>query len=274
MRLFTFLCISIILLNPFSVSAQRLVSSSERLTPQWVNNSGQLKRFNGTYAFQLVRDEGESLNLLQGSELVSLGNYLQSQHHINGVIDRNVNSNAEYSSTIELSFTTNTSVEAFSCRKIDSYWRQVRIPGVGLRYEYFSLYAVSQPGSTPAFDEFYLTDKYDSNGLWRSMVVPGWGQMYKGDHLKGGFILGGTAVLAGGVIYTECMRQNTVALMRQTTSNVLHKQLARRQAAWGTATTVCTTALITLYVYNIVDAIVAPGAKRVIVQPGYMSLTF
>ena len=53
------------------------------------------------------------------------------------------------------------------------------------------------------YDDFELTTQYGAQGLWRSAIVPGWGQFHKGSYLKGGLILGGTAVLIGGIVAAE-----------------------------------------------------------------------
>lgn len=263
----------LILVSPFLYS-QKIITTSDRYRPSWIDNSVRLKKYNETYSYHVVLDAGQSLNTLRESELVALSNYLQHTNRIEGVIDRKVNAGTnDYSSSIGLSYKTNTSVEEFTCKKIDSYWVQQKIAGSGLQFTYYSLYAVAH-SSVSDFDEYNLTEKYGAIGLWRSMLVPGWGQMHKGAYAKGGVILGGTVALAGGIIFTENMRQSCLMQMSQTHSAPVIKQLSANMTNWSVGRNVCIGAVAALYIYNLVDAVVAPGARRVVVTPGYMAVRF
>lgn len=278
MRKTIILSISLLIsVSPFLYS-QKKITASDKYRPSWVDNSGRLKKFNDTYSYHVVLDAGPSLNLLRESELVALSNYLQRTNRIEGVIDRNVNvgtndDQSTYSSNIGLSYKTNTSVEQFTCKKIDSYWVQQQISGGGLQFTYYSLYAVAN-SYVYDFDEYHLTEKYGVRGLWRSMIVPGWGQMHKGSYIKGGIMLGGTVALAGGIIFTESMRKSCYTQIGQTHSSTAIKQLSANAANWAIGRNICIGAAAALYVYNLVDAIVAPGARRVVVTPGYMAVRF
>lgn len=263
----------LILVSPFLYS-QKIITTSDRYRPSWIDNSVRLKKYNETYSYHVVLDAGQSLNTLRESELVALSNYLQHTNRIEGVIDRKVNAGTnDYSSSIGLSYKTNTSVEEFTCKKIDSYWVQQKIAGSGLQFTYYSLYAVAH-SSVSDFDEYNLTEKYGAIGLWRSMLVPGWGQMHKGAYVKGSVILGGTIALAGGIIFTENMRQSCLMQMSQTHSAPVIKQLSANMTNWSVGRNVCIGAVAALYIYNLVDAVVAPGARRVVVTPGYMAVRF
>lgn len=147
--------------------------------------------------------------------------------------------------------------------KIDEYWER----GADGNYHLTTLYARSQVDVTPQFDDVKLTTKYDINDMWRSAIVPGWGQLYKGSTLKGGLIMGGTVACIGAIIFTDCTRASFNSKIQKTHDAKLKLHYADRRTAYATGRDICIGALCALYVYNIVDAIVAPGARRVLTSP-------
>lgn len=137
--------------------------------------------------------------------------------------------------------------------------------------EYFnnsSLTTLYQVATTPNsyFDKTYVTTKYGGHGVWRSAIVPGWGQLYKGSKLKGGLIMGGTVATIGGIIVTECVRSDYLNKISKTKSADIKRAYATKADHYAMGRNVCIGALAALYIYNIIDAAVAPGAKRVIVR--------
>lgn len=147
--------------------------------------------------------------------------------------------------------------------KIDEYWER----GADGNYHLTTLYARSQVDVTPQFDDVKLTTKYDINDMWRSAIVPGWGQLYKGSTLKGGLIMGGTVACIGAIIFTDCTRASFNSKIQKTHDAKLKLHYADQRTAYATGRDICIGALCALYVYNIVDAIVAPGARRVLTSP-------
>lgn len=255
----------------WDISAQSVISRSAKFRPKWVNSSASIPKYNQTYEYKLVKDSGPSLDYLEANRRAALGSYLQSVNKIDGIIDtqyEELNTDKESSShsSYKISFQTQTTVEDFTCVLIDDYSEQVTIPGVGLRHNYYTLYAVSKPGIQPLFDDYSLEDKYGARGLWRSAIVPGWGQFHKGSYLKGGLILGGTVVLVGGIIFTENQRTDYVSKIAKTHDANIKKAYATKRDHFATGRNICIGAVAALYVYNLIDAIVAPGARRVVVQ--------
>lgn len=147
--------------------------------------------------------------------------------------------------------------------KIDEYWER-RDDG---RYYLTTLFARSQIDKTPDFDNVRLTTKYGMRGLWRSAIIPGWGQLYKGSTLKGGLILGGTALSVAAIIYTDCMRVDYNNKIGKTHNADNKREYANRRDNFETGRNICIGVLGALYIYNIVDAIVAPGARRILTSP-------
>lgn len=132
--------------------------------------------------------------------------------------------------------------------------------------EFSTLYAVALTNS-PIYDDIRVTSQYGARGLWRSAIVPGWGQMYKGSFAKGGIIMGGTVALAAGIIVSESLRKDFVTKASQTHSTEATKQYQANVNNASLARNICIGGIAALYIYNLVDAIVAPGGKRIIVTP-------
>lgn len=276
-RFLLFLSVQMLLCVTMVTSAQ--IRSSEKMRPQWLKQPPVPT--NASFTYEIVNSVSSTLDgarekclsqLISGSGLesgiVAVSNYTTdenlSQTWINGKLEERL----DYSSrTVTKAESRAVSLHV---KEVAEYWTYDAMGN----YYLSKLYAKSRLNSTPSFDEVYLTEKYGARGLWRSMIVPGWGQMHKGSYVKGGIMLGGTVVLAGGIIFTESMRKSCYTQIGQTHSSTAIKQLSANAANWAIGRNICIGAAAALYVYNLVDAIVAPGARRVVVTPGYMAVRF
>lgn len=145
---------------------------------------------------------------------------------------------------------------------VDEFWEMDRAGN----YVLSRLYAVSASDVPPLFDNLSLTTNYGARAMWKSLIIPGWGQFSKGQKLKGGMILGGTALLVGGIVATENMRADYRRRVNETHDVAQRRDYIRRVDRFSTARNVCIGAVGALYVYNLVDAIVSQGARRVVVK--------
>ncbi|MCH5328998.1 MAG: hypothetical protein J1E02_08245 [Coprobacter sp.] len=119
----------------------------------------------------------------------------------------------------------------------------------------------------PLYDDVELTTSYMSDpATWGLALIPGAAQFHKGSYLKGGLILGGTVVLVGGIIFTENQRSDYVGKIAKTHNANIKRAYATKRDHFATGRNICIGAGAALYVYNLIDAIVAPGARRVIVK--------
>lgn len=88
--------------------------------------------------------------------------------------------------------------------------------------------------------------------------------MYKGSMVKGGCILGGEIALVAALISAESMRASYVKKMKENPRQL--KLYNTKADQWENIRNVCIGGAAALYVYNLIDAIVAPGARRVVVR--------
>lgn len=154
-----------------------------------------------------------------------------------------------------------------NCALVDEY----SIVRDGIIY-YDALYQVTRGEGVP-FLETYLTNKYGAKGCLLS-IVPGLGQFSKGDPLKGGLFLGGCAAGAVGVVITESQRQAYISQMSQIHDANILRQLDARQKNMGIARNVCIGATAAIYLWNLIDAAVAPGARRVVITGNSIQYNF
>mgnify|MGYP003291552031 FL=1 len=108
----------------------------------------------------------------------------------------------------------------------------------------------------------YVTDRYGASAACLS-IVPGIGQFYKGDMLKGSLFMGGCVLGGVGVVFTEMQRQAYLSQISQTHDINVIRQLDANRKNMGIARNVCIGVTAALYVWNIFDAAVAPGARRI-----------
>lgn len=150
-----------------------------------------------------------------------------------------------------------------TCRVIDEYWE--RSGGI---YTVSRLYAVNdptKPGKGSQNDSFRKTTSYGVAPVFYSLI-PGVGQMYKGSTVKGGIILGSAVVVGAGIITAESLRASYVKKMKEYPQ---HLDFYNNKATtWKNVRNVAIGVGAGLYVYNLIDAAVASGRRRVIVSKG------
>lgn len=122
-----------------------------------------------------------------------------------------------------------------------------------------SLYMVAVCDN-PIFDRTYITTAYGVVPMFMS-VIPGAGQWYKGNKTKGLAFFAAEAVALGCLIYTENARSNYISMMYSHPYQAYqYKTLADN---YGMARNCCVGVAAAVYLYNLIDALVAPGARRV-----------
>ena len=126
----------------------------------------------------------------------------------------------------------------------------------------WSLYQVAK-SDRAIFEECITTEDYGAKGAVMS-IIPGCGQFYKGDPLKGSLFMGGCVAGSLAAVFTEMQRQAYVSQIGQTHDINVIRQLDARQKNLGIARNVCIGATAALYVWNIVDGALAPGAKKIV----------
>lgn len=227
-----------------------------------------LKRSNFSYYFKIVKISSLDLETARNQRVNQLAISIGTRNELSGkaiteietVHGDNTNSKEQF----KLVFSNNIGTDVFFAKYIDDYWEYISYPDGSKGYEYYALFAVSASPNAPIYDEFSITRSYGLKPLAMS-IVPGWGQMYKGSTGKGIAIIAAEVATVGGIIFTENERATNYSKMISQPQYA--KQYKARVDNYETARNCCIGAAIAVYVYNLIDAIVAPGARRVVVEP-------
>lgn len=272
-RLILIICALLSYCNP--IVAQK----SANLRPKWVGNAPGSPRIE-FYFIEVHSDGSTSLpgariavkqeiaSNVERTDKVSVSEIFDDKSVQNYGVDNNAT--LQSTDSYQLNLTVEGSSRPIKTRRIDEYWEAVSRGGINV-LDYHALYAVERNGSIADFSDISSVSSYGVSGLWRSAIVPGWGQFYKGSGLKGGLMLGGTVALAGGIIYTETTRQDYMNKIAKTHNAGNIREYKNRADNFALGRNICIGGLAALYVYNIIDAIVAPGARHIVVKKNHDS---
>lgn len=151
-------------------------------------------------------------------------------------------------------------------RRIDEYWKTVQRGNIKV-LDYHALYAIERNNHIADFSNISTISSYGAAGLWRSAIMPGWGQMYKGSYIKGGLVMGGFVAGIAGIVFTETRRQAYISKTGKYQGIDAKRFYIDKAKNMETGRNICIGAAAAIYVYSLIDAIVAPGARRIIVTP-------
>ena len=156
-------------------------------------------------------------------------------------------------------------------KKVDEYSYFEDFEANEFGFEYYQLYAVSEKNILPVFDKFVIVDNSNSTATALS-IIPGVGQLYKGETLKGCGILGTEAFLTAGALVSHKYYKK---YQKNADSGVPHADSWESKAtSCKVARNILAGAFASVWIYNILDAAVLPGGSRVLVKrPDGQNLT-
>lgn len=259
------------------VRSQNSVSSSERMKPDWLVNE-MPKPSNNSYHFlktegiksnlEEAREECLSQvahNITRGVKIFSVSETKKKSSSTRNEYGLNENLETEYT----LTYTIKSDTVNALFRKIDEYW-EVITSGSAVVYRCYTLYAVAENSESVSFDQITFSYKYGGDALWRSALVPGFGQIYKGHKVKGIGIMSGEALLIGGIIFCESRRSDFVRKSKETLKIDKVNNYLDNADNYATYRDICIGAAAALYAYNLIDAFVTGGRKKTYTKPGSM----
>lgn len=249
-------------------------SKSDKLRPQWVTRAVP-ESHSGTYIFVRAHGEGASLAGARQMAFVNMAQKLEQERGL--TVNTSVLSkekftqtqsytNSSYQQEITMEVTENGHRLEIVCREIDDYWEEV----YG-KYSVDILYTVTDKNAYGGSydDQIKVTTSYGAAGFLS--IVPSVAQFYKGSVVKGSLILAGEVAAAGGILLCENTRAAYVKKMNEQPKYAAeYNSLAD---TWETGRNICIGAAAAIYVYNLIDAFTAKGAKRIVIKKGRASLT-
>lgn len=268
------LCVLLLLLIVAAPNAAHAKTKSDKIKPVWLKNTPL--PLNNTYSFKVIMvDNGQELASSRMLARAELSRYIAKEFNIE--ISEEVTETStttqnrnQYGYTDQETYVFHAKSEekpvSVYGERVDEYYEIYEEGGIRV-FKLYTLYAVSNVGKRAVFDEFNLTTKY---GFSARTLIPGWAQMYKGSTTKGVIILAAEVAAIGGIIYTENERASYESKMRSQPN--FAKQYKTKMDNFETARNCCIGAAAAIYVYNLIDAVVAPGARRVVVKPRNLHL--
>lgn len=242
------------------------LSVSAETRPQWVQKGVESlnnKVTDRAYGFQSFRTVSADRNRLELERFKPLMEYVGGEYGVaveSMSLDRLAASGGR--ATYRISFPQAGGTSVVYAQLVDDWMHLEEGESESWGFNLHQLYAVSDRDAVPQFDNFTVSERYGVAPVLMSLV-PGLGQIYKGQKVKGYTILGAEAVLVGGIIYGELERARYVRLGKEEGNATSYNSKA---ATFRQLRNVCIVAGSALYLYNIIDAAVAKGARRVTVQ--------
>ena len=93
--------------------------------------------------------------------------------------------------------------------------------------------------------------------------VPGMAQIKKGSVVKGSCFIAGEVVFIGGIVVTECLRQNYAKQIAMTNNSALKKRFATNANVCMITRNVCIAGAVAVYAWNVIDGIVAKDKRQI-----------
>ncbi len=265
MKKITLLALLCILLC--SVQTLSAGKRSDAVKPKWLTASVP-ESMSNSYFFVRAYGKGLSVAAAKQDAFANMSQRLEAERKltidtyskVSEVIVQNTDESAsEYRQEIIVEATEKGRKIKITCREIDDYWTCNN--GV---YEMHVLYTVSNNTYGGSYeDEIIITTEYGAKAGFMS-IIPSVGQFYKGSTTKGSIILASEILAAGGIILCENNRASYIKKMHEQPKYASeYNSLAN---TWETNRNICIGAAAAIYAYNLIDAFVAKGAKRVVIK--------
>ncbi|MDR1169806.1 MAG: DUF5683 domain-containing protein [Prevotellaceae bacterium] len=271
--LYWFLTILISSTGNHALFAQSNTSHSDRLP--WVDGVFPAKK--GVFDYRVARGEGATLSDARNDAfsrlLADLGN--KAGVTVNSQTLAEIKSSLNYSSSSDNYLESVSNVTTYridregfktSFTKVSEYYEYTRG-----RYLLWELYEVSQVASFTVIIPEY-TSHYGREALWRSMIIPGWGQFYKRKANKGIIFLTTEVAVVSGLAFCEIRCSNNWRKSIETTNVSIAKEYRNRADSWELRRNVLVGAAAGIYLWNVLDAALAKGKLKYAWMPENLNL--
>ncbi len=236
--------------------------SSSQETPPWVKGNYPPK--NGTFHYMVADGSGATLKEAQHDADLSLITDLmrasgvtvsgkQIEKILVNIKDGQPEEKNEFSSQYDFTYDN----VKMSFKAVDRYVKQK-----GKVIECKTLYEVANDPSKVSYLPVEYTNSYGARGLWRSALIPGWGQMYKQSYFKGALFLAAEIGCVATALAFENQRSSYVNKARAAYSA---DAISFYQKKANNARNIRNGLIIGasgVYIVNLVDALVAKGKLR------------
>lgn len=256
---FTLLC----LLVPATVSAET--------APRWITKGvAELdkERSNESYRFHVFHTYDPDQKIIELNRLNPVLDYVAKTYGVSRS-DMNLDTLSENEedkfAVHAVSFLLNGKESVVYAQLVDDYVKFEDFADGEFEYNLYQLYAITEANKEPAFDDFKVTNKYYGVPTVLS-VVPGLGQLYKGNKIKGFTIMGSEVLLVSGAIVSN-IEMKKFEKISEDYSGIIHESYQSQARTFRQFRNFCVITGAGLYIYNILDATFAKGVRYVKVKP-------
>ena len=248
--------------------AAACMTVSAQTKPLWVQKGVKTmnnERSYKSYDFHMFTTYGADTSLLESERFKLLMEYVSKEYgtDIDGIKLDSLCSDGGSRTMYRLSFLSQDGKVSEVFAQLVDDWSRYEDNVDSWGFELHQLYAVSERNVQPQFDKFSLTDNYGIKPLFLS-IIPGLGQIYKGQDAKGYAILGTEALLLAGGVYsvTEVGRYNRLAKKNPG----VYDNYQSNATSYRQIRNACFIAGGALYIYNLIDAAISKGKRRVVIE--------
>ncbi len=237
--------------------------------PEWVQKGEEAmnrKRTNDSYVFKAFHQADADYNRLMDGRFDPLIHYVASRYHAErgSVQLDSLVSGAGVPVTYRIAFRDAEGEAVVLARRVDSYLTFEDINDQEFLWEHDQLFAVSDKNRDVVFDSFGIESA--NNGLAALMsVVPGVGQLYKGNTTKGLVILGSEVAL--GAAATIFQLKANGFQKRADAGEFPMDSWQSKADGYRLVRNVSFGAMAGIWLFGIFDAVVGDGAERLKVEP-------
>ena len=236
------------------------------LKPKWVGNTP--KELNSSYKFMEITSYGTDIHsaridalhmLAQDKDLRNAVTISVDAEKITKATQKGGDFDLQEDITDEVEIRVKVRDEKYKVQaaKVDEYVERSRG-----EVRMHTLFMVALQDN-PTFDRTYVNSSYGVTPALMS-VIPGLGQLHKGSKVKAATLFALEAVAVAGIIVSDNERASYRTKMKE--QPAFAKQYKNKSDNWETARHVCIGAAAGIWLYNIVDALAAKGARRVVVK--------
>ncbi len=247
----------VLLLAALSLYAQK---------PQWVGDVP--KELNDTYQFVEIVSIGDNLNEARADALLQLAHDRRlneaamvkvetgeltnvEQKFVNGELQEVVDSK------MDIKIKVSGDEYKLQAAKVDEYI--TKKDGMTVLHTLF----IVATCDNPKFDRTRLTASYGAAPVFMS-VIPGLGQWHKGSKVKGICMFAAEAAAVAGIIICEDQRATYIKKAKEQPKFL--KTYTTKADNWETGRNISIGVAAGIWLYNIIDAAVAKGARKVVVN--------
>ena len=145
--------------------------------------------------------------------------------------------------------------------KVDEYSELDRKSSGGVKYKVWQLYAIDCSWANQI--KLNYSTKYGfSKAGWRSLIVPGWGQFYKKQNIKGTLFFGTEVAAIASTMYFQNRYDHNLNQKSQTPILDLQKEYSNRAQKQKLYRNISIGACVAVWVWNVLDASLMDGRPR------------